>query len=163
MSLYSIGHSNASIESFLALLRRHEVDLLVDTRSKPYSRYNPQFRREPLKRSLSGNGIKYVFMGQALGGRPENAAYYFESGKVNYERLAEARFFQQGIERLIALGQDHCAAFMCAEADYKHCHRYWLITRTLMRREVEVKHILHSGEVLTSESAEFESDQLSLF
>lgn len=163
MSLYSIGHSNASIESFVALLRRHEIDLLADTRSKPYSRYNPHFRREPLKRSLKEHGIEYVFMGRALGGRPEDATYYFESGKVNFERLAEARFFQQGIERLIALGQDRRAAFMCAEADYKHCHRYWLITRTLLRRNVEVKHILHSGEVLTSKPAEFESDQLSLF
>jgi len=163
MSLYSIGHSNASLESFVELLRRHQIDLLVDARSKPYSRYNPHFRREPLTQSLNEHGIEYVFMGQMLGGKPEDAAYYFESGKVNFERLAEARFFQQGIERLIALGQDRRAAFMCAEADYKHCHRYWLITRTLIRRNVGVKHILHSGDLIASEAAEFEADQLSLF
>ena len=163
MTIYTIGHSNAGIEAFIELLRRHEIDLLVDTRSKPYSRYNPHFSREPLKQSLTENGIEYVFMGHELGGKPEDTAYYFQSGKVNYEQLAKAGFYQEGIERLLTLGRDRRVVFMCAEADYKHCHRYWLITRTLIQRGVEVSHILHSGEVITSETAEFEPEQPSLF
>lgn len=163
MPLFSIGHSNASIESFIELLRRHEIDLLVDTRSKPYSRYNPHFSRETLKQSLQENGVEYSYLGDQIGGKPEGEAFYFQSGKVDYDRLAEAPFYLAGIERLIALGQDRRVAFMCAEADYKHCHRYWLITRTLVGRGIEVKHILHSGGMVKSAAAEFEPAQPSLF
>nr|MDQ3013263.1 DUF488 domain-containing protein [Acidobacteriota bacterium] len=157
------GHSNASIDSFSELLRQHRIDLLVDTRSKPYSRYNPHFSREPLKQSLNEDGIEYVFLGQQLGGKPEDEAFYFESGKVDYQRLAETQFYQDGLRRLIELGERRRVAFMCSEADYKHCHRYWLITRTLVARGVEVAHIIHSGEVVKSQAAEFEPKQPSLF
>lgn len=163
MPLFSVGHSNASIDDFIELLRQHRIDLLVDTRSKPYSRYNPHFSREPLKQSLNEEGIEYAFLGQQLGGKPEDEAFYFQSGKVDYQRLAETPFYQDGLRRLIELGEQRRVAFMCSEADYKHCHRYWLITRTLIERGVEVAHILHSGEVIASETAEFEPEQPSLF
>ncbi len=163
MALFSIGHSNSSLDSFIGLLRRHEIDLLVDTRSKPYSRYNPHFSRDALKQSLQENGIEYAFLGDRIGGKPENESFYFQSGKVDYAQLAEAPFYLAGIERLIALAEDRSVAFMCAEADYKHCHRYWLITRTLVGRGIEVQHILHSGEVVKSTVAEFEPEQPSLF
>jgi uncharacterized protein (DUF488 family) len=163
MPLFSIGHSSASIEDFIELLRRHGIDVLVDTRSKPYSRYNPHFSREPLKQSLNEQGMAYVFLGDRIGGKPEDETFYFQSGKVDYERLAESPFYLAGIERLIALAQDQRAAFMCAEADYKHCHRYWLITRTLVGRGIEVQHILHSGEAVKSDATEFEPEQPSLF
>lgn len=163
MPLFSIGHSNANIDVFLGLLRQHHIDLLVDARSNPYSRYNPHFNREPLHQSLRECGIEYVFLGNRIGGKPEAEALYFQTGKVDYARLAETTFFLAGIERLIEWGQTRRIAFMCAEADYKHCHRYWLITRALVRRGIEVQHILHSGEVVKSETAEFESRQPGLF
>lgn len=163
MTLYSIGHSNVSIDDFLVLLQRHEIDLLVDTRSKPYSRYNPHFSREPLKQSLNEQGIEYVFLGDRIGGKPEGEDFYLQNGKVDYERVAAAPFYLSGIERLISLAQDRRVAFMCAEAHYKHCHRYWLITRTLVERGIEVKHILHTGEIFGSDAAEFQPAQPSLF
>lgn len=163
MNLYSIGHSNASISDFLALLERFRVALLVDTRSKPYSRYNPHFGRAPLQQALHESGIKYVFMGQELGGRPEAEEFYFQSGKVDYEQLAAATFYQAGIERLLELGARRRVAFMCSEGDYKKCHRYWLITRTLLERGIAVEHILHSGEVAQSTASEFAQLQPKLF
>lgn len=163
MTLFSIGHSNASLENFLHLLRRHEIRLLVDTRSKPYSRYNTHFSREPLKQSLTEQGIEYVFLGDRIGGKPENEEFYFQSGKVDYERLAESPAYLAGIAQLIQLGQTRRVAFMCAEADYKHCHRYWLITRTLVKRGIEVQHILHSGETVGSVAADFQPAQPNLF
>lgn len=163
MTLFSIGHSNAGIQTFIELLRQHRVDLLVDTRSKPYSRYNPHFSREPLKQSLNEEGIEYVFLGQQLGGKPEDEAFYFQSGKVDYQRRAETPFYQDGLRRLVELAAHRRIAFMCSEGDYKHCHRYWLITRTLVERGIEVEHILHSGEVVKSQAAEFEPEQPNLF
>lgn len=163
MTLYSIGHSNAEISAFIDLLRRYEIAALVDTRSQPYSRYLPHFSREPLRQSLAEAGIDYVYLGKEIGGRPEDPKFYFQSGKVDYELVAQSPVYLAGIERLLALASERRVAFMCSEGDYKNCHRYWLITRTLVERGVEVLHILHSGEVAGSDKAEFEPEQPSLF
>lgn len=163
MTLYTIGHSNAEIEAFTSLLGRYEIELLVDTRSQPYSRYTPQFNRETLKASLNSAGIAYAFMGDSLGGRPIGEQFYFPSGKVDYDLLEQAEFYQAGLEKLLELAAECRVAFMCSEADYHHCHRYNLITRTLVRRGIAVTHILHSGETEASIARDFESSQPSLF
>ncbi len=163
MTLFSIGHSNARINEFIELLRRYGIAVLVDTRSKPYSRYNPHFSRDALEQSLTEHGIEYAYLGDKIGGRPESEAFYFESGRVDYEELATAQFYLEGIDRMLALAEERTVAFMCAEGDYKKCHRYWLITRTLLERDIEVEHILHSGETVGSRADEFEPEQPSLF
>lgn len=163
MTLYSIGHSNASIQAFIELLRRHEIAALVDTRSQPYSRYNPHFSRENLKLSVEESGIEYFYLGKEIGGRPENPALYFQNGKADYDLVAQSSIYLAGIERLLELASDRRVAFMCAEADYKSCHRYWLITRTLTQRGIEVLHILHSGDPVISKASDFEPAQPSLF
>jgi uncharacterized protein (DUF488 family) len=163
MTLFSIGHSNARLDAFLELLRRYEIAVLVDTRSSPYSRYNPQFNRESLEDALQQQGIAYAYLGDQIGGRPESEAFYFGNGRVDYESLATAPFYLAGIARMLELAAARPLAFMCAEGDYKKCHRYWLITRTLLEREIEVKHILHSGETIASRAREFEPEQPSLF
>lgn len=163
MKLFSIGHSNATIEAFLDLLRRNEIAVLVDTRSQPYSRYNPHFSREALKQSVNEQNIEYVYLGNRIGGKPEGREFYFPNGKVNFEALSQSSVFLTGIEQLLKLAELRTVAFMCAEADYRHCHRYWLITRTLVERGIEVQHILHTGEVVGSAAAEFQTAQPSLF
>jgi uncharacterized protein (DUF488 family) len=163
MALFSIGHSNADIHAFIALLRRYEIGALVDTRSQPYSRYNQHFSRENLKLCLEEIGIEYFYLGKEIGGRPENPAFYFQNGKVDYDLVAESPLYLAGIERLLGLSSGRRVAFMCAEADYKSCHRYWLITRTLTQRGIEVRHILHSGDSVVSGASDFEPAQPSLF
>jgi uncharacterized protein (DUF488 family) len=129
----------------------------------PYSRYNQHFSREALRQSIEEAGIKYVYLGKEIGGRPEDPALYFPNGKADYEMVAKTPLYLAGIERLLALATDRRVAFMCAEADYKSCHRYWLISRTLLERGVDVQHILHSGETVVSQASEFEKNQPSLF
>src|SRR5262245_1805651 len=90
MTLYSIGHSNVAIDAFIDLLRRHEIATLVDARSRPYSRYNRHFSREPLQQSIEEEGIRYVYLGKEIGGHPEDSKLYFESGKVDYELVAQS-------------------------------------------------------------------------
>jgi len=163
MPLYSVGHSNVEIEAFTGLLARHGIHTLVDTRSQPYSRYSPQFNQEALRKSMAAAGIGYVYMGSELGGRPQGSEFYYGEGRVDYDRLAEAPFYLSAIERLIELATARNVAFMCSEADYHHCHRYNLITRTLVRRRIPVDHIIHSGGVVSSTAAEFEPEQPGLF
>jgi uncharacterized protein (DUF488 family) len=163
MELFSIGHSNAGIDAFISLLRLYEIAMLVDTRSQPYSRYNQHFSREHLKQSLAEAGIDYIYLGKELGGRPADPALYFENGKVDYDLVAQSPLYLAGIERLLALASDRRVAFMCAEADYKNCHRYRLITRTLTHCGIAVRHILHSGDSVVSQASEFDPTQPSLF
>ncbi|HKX29322.1 MAG TPA: DUF488 domain-containing protein [Blastocatellia bacterium] len=163
MNLYSIGHSNVSFEALLALLRRHQIEVLVDVRSQPYSRYNPHFGRERLKQALEENQLHYLFLGDRIGGKPTAPGSLAPDGHVDYEKLAASKPYLEGIEQLVRLGETRKVCFMCAEADYRRCHRYHLITRTLVERDLEVKHILPSGELATSDSSDFESEQLGLF
>ena len=70
LTIFTIGHSNHSLEVFINLLQSHKIDVHVDVRSKPFSRFSPQFNKEGLEKTVKVSGIKYLFMGRELGGRP---------------------------------------------------------------------------------------------
>lgn len=163
MTLYSIGHSNVSADKFLSLLRQHQIETLADVRSQPYSRYAPHFSRDTLRATLTAAGVAYLFLGDQIGGRPADQTYYLSNGRVDYEALANSATYLSGIEQLLSIAEASRVAFMCAEADYRHCHRYHLITRTLTRRGIAISHILSSGALTTSVAAEFDTTQPRLF
>jgi uncharacterized protein (DUF488 family) len=162
MTIYTIGHSNIAIERCIDLLRRYSIQVLVDTRSQPYSRYAPQFNRETLNTSLYQADITYLYLGDQLGGRPKGDQYYGQDEKVDYHWLADAPFYRAGIARLRREAEGHFLAIMCSEADYTKCHRYHLITRTLVHDGVEVQHILHSGDLVPTDLNHFRSEPCQL-
>ena len=140
----TVGHSNHSLEAFVALLQQHGVTALADVRSAPYSRFNPQFNRKALDASLEAVGIRYVFMGRALGGRPDDPSCY-EDGRVRYDRLAKTPLFREGLERIVDGAGRQRIALMCAEKEPLDCHRTILVGRSLAERGVAVAHILADG------------------
>src|SRR5262245_29784235 len=158
MTIYTIGHSNIAIGRFIDLLCSYAIRLLVDTRSQPHSRYAPQFNRESLKTAIARAGIDYLHLGEQLGGRPRDAHYYLTKRAIDYARLAEAPFYREGIERLKLAAEDRCLAIMCSEENYKNCHRYHLITYSLVHDGVEVQHILHSGGLDPTNLHDFRSE-----
>jgi uncharacterized protein (DUF488 family) len=158
LTIYTVGHSNIALARFIDLLRIHMIQVLVDTRSQPYSRYVPQFNRASLKTSLAYAGIAYLYLGDELGGRPRDERYYRPEGTVDYDRLAEAPVYREGIERLKREAEGRRLALMCSEADYRHCHRYNLITRSLAKEGIEVHHILHSGGLDPTDLNDFGSE-----
>ena len=95
----TVGHSNHPLETFVALLQRHGVTTLADVRSAPYSRFNPQFNRKALEGSLETIGIEYVFLGRALGGRPDDPPATRTGGFATTAWL-ERRSFARGSNRL---------------------------------------------------------------
>ncbi len=163
MAIYSIGHSNVSIEQFVDLLRRTGIDVLIDARSAPYSRYNPQFNRESLQKSATEAGIRYAWLGDRIGGKPADPTLRSADGGVDYDLVMESRPFNDGLDQVIEMGATANAAVMCAEADFRRCHRYWLITRALAQRGLEVLHILHSGELAATDHEDFSPRQGRLF
>lgn len=151
--LYTIGHSNHSIETFISLLQRHGVTAIGDVRSNPYSRFVQQYSREPLKAALTAAGIAYVFLGKELGARSENPACY-KQGRVQYELLAKEPIFLEGIDRVNHGIKRYRIALMCAEKDPIECHRALLVARKLFETGILVNHILADGSLETHENME---------
>jgi uncharacterized protein (DUF488 family) len=151
-TIFTVGHSNHTGEHFLELLRQHEVACLVDVRSQPYSRYNPQFNRETLAASLRSAGLQYVDLGASLGGRPDQADLYDPGEeRPNYSRQRQTATYQLGLRQLIDLAQQAQTAIMCSEGDPNECHRTWLITPSLIDAGFTVLHILPDGELVIGE------------
>lgn len=148
--IYTVGHSNHPIAHFLKLLRGQGVTLLADVRSTPYSRFNPQFRRDALTEALAEQDIEYLFLGEGLGARSKDPSCY-DDGRVSYRKLAATDLFRQGIDRLLTAAKSHRVAIMCAEKDPLDCHRTILVARELVRRGETVAHILASGQVESHE------------
>ena len=180
MKLFTIGHSNHSLEDFVRLLETNGIMTLVDVRSMPYSRYNPQFNKENLEAALSQHDIRYAFAGKYLGGRPsdptcyksrklpdEGADYLHE---VDYPEVMKREWFIKGIERLLELADEQTTAIMCSEEDPAHCHRHHLIAKYIMdkRPEVKVRHIRGDGTAygaaaITKSVETFHGEQPTLF
>jgi uncharacterized protein (DUF488 family) len=150
-TLYTIGHSNHTEEKFLDLLMQHGIEVLVDVRSQPYSRYNPQFNDANLKRSVEAAGVRYLFMGDKLGGRPEGDEFLDEAGHALYDRMAESPAFLAGLERLERGVADTRVAIMCSEEHPAICHRHLLITRVIRDRDIDVLHIRGDGRLETED------------
>ena len=140
----TVGHSTHPLEAFVALLQRHAVTALADVRSTPYSRFNPHFNRKSLDREVNARGIAYLFLGRALGGRPEDRSCY-ENGQVRYDRVARTALFREGIDRVVRGAADNRIALMCAEKEPLDCHRTILVGRILVERGIAVAHILADG------------------
>ena len=145
MRLWTIGHSNRPLEEFMAMLRGHGVEVLVDVRTVPRSRYNPQFDRDALPGELAARGIEYRHQ-PGLGGlrKPRkdsrNTGWRNDSfrGYADYMQTAE---FQANLEALLRLASERRVAIMCAEAVPWRCHRS-LIADAVTARGSEVRHIM---------------------
>ena len=145
--IFTIGHSNHSLENFLALLSKHRVTAVADVRSAPWSRFNAHFNRNELSAALKTRSIHYVYLGRELGGRPEDPALYDDGGRVRYERVARTSNFRAGVARIVGGAAEHRIALMCAEKEPLDCHRTHLVAQALDADGVEVMHILADGEI----------------
>jgi uncharacterized protein (DUF488 family) len=143
-AIYTIGHSNQPLASFLSLLAQHRITAVADVRSYPRSRTNPQFDQNALKKELEEHNISYVFLGKELGARSEDANCY-KNRRVQYECLARTESFREGLGRVRRGMQKYRVALMCAEGEPLDCHRTILISRYLRELDIPVKHILKNG------------------
>lgn len=163
--IYTIGYGNRSAEEIIQLLQRYHIQYLVDIRSQPYSRFHPDFSKAALEAKMKQHDLRYLFMGDKLGGRPQDADCYI-NGKVDYAVLREKSFYQQGIQR-ISMAREKGArmALLCSEQKPQECHRSKLIGTTLREKGIEVAHIDETGETKTQDEVEtiLSGGQLSLF
>jgi uncharacterized protein (DUF488 family) len=165
-TLYTVGHSNQSMEHFVQLLSQYQIRVLVDVRSAPYSKYASQFDKHALQASLTALEVRYCYLGRELGGRPDSADFYDGVGNVLYDKLAESQIFLTGIAVLKNEVVQQTVAVMCSEEDPGKCHRHLLISRVLSRQEFTVLHIRGDGSLISEtdlEAYEQSARQPSLF
>ena len=150
--LFTIGNSSHSLDHFIELITLHNIQVLVDVRSGPYSARYPQFNREPLKAALGLAGIRYVFLGDELGARRTERDCYVQ-GVARYDRIAQTAAFRSGLDRVIQGIHKFRSALMCAEKDPLECHRTILVCRHL-RDVAQIKHIHADGSLESQNDAE---------
>lgn len=130
-TLYTIGHSNKSVAELVKKLKENSIDVLIDVRSVPYSKYNPQFNREALKGTLADASILYVYRGKNLGGKGGKEA---NTG------------WDKAIDELIAKSVNRKLCVMCSEADPNNCHRKSTIQPDFEAKGGTIVHIHWSPE-----------------
>jgi uncharacterized protein (DUF488 family) len=150
-NVYTLGHSNHSLDVFLDLLQQHRIEVVVDVRSSPYSGYATHFNKEPFQRELQARRFKYLFLGDIIGGRPDGDEFFDSDGRVLYGRLAESDQFKRGIQRLRDGIRTYRVALVCGEEDPTECHRRLLIGRVLDGVGISVLHIRGDGRLESEE------------
>jgi uncharacterized protein (DUF488 family) len=154
LTILTIGHSTRTLDEFVDLLKVYGVSLVVDVRTVPRSRHNPQFNKETLPNTLKPHGIKYIHMPD-IGGlrraRPDSVNLAWRnSGFRGYADYMQTKEFTENLLKITALARENCLASMCAEALPWRCHRS-LISDALVVRNVKVQHIISKDSTINHE------------
>jgi uncharacterized protein (DUF488 family) len=163
--IYTIGYGARSVDEMASILQAHAIEYVIDVRTAPYSRYKPEFSKDALEAALKTHGLRYIYMGDSLGGRPDDPACYVD-GRVDYARVQSRPFYQAGISRIqTAFSQQRHIVLMCSEGKPEECHRTKLIGATLTSLGVPVAHIDENDQVFTQAEVleRLEGAQLTLF
>ena len=159
-TIYTIGHSTRSIKDFIALLQSFEIKVLADIRSFPGSKRHPQFNSAALERSLKEDGIAYIHMPGLGGKRPINPGSTQPFG--GYTDYMKTTDFVTAIGALEKLAAESHTAYMCAEADWQHCHRS-MVSDHLRVKGWIVMHIMDVGKSMEHPLRESKPIQGNLF
>ncbi len=163
--IYTIGYGARSVEALLAVLQTWQIAFVIDIRSAPYSRFKPEFSKESLAREIERRHIRYLYMGDLLGGRPADSACY-RDGKVDYDLVKQTAAYQEGIGRLHrAFAQQRRVALLCSEGRPEECHRSKLIGESLTSLDIPVIHLDENDQPLSHAAviARLTGGQLGLF
>lgn len=155
MDIYTIGHSNYTIERLIDMLKRYKIDCVVDIRGIPYSKYNIQFDLETVKYSLTKSGFSYIYMGKELGANRVSKVSYNEKGYADFEKVVQEEAFVNGMERLEnGYKKGYKIAILGAMQDPIRCHRSILVGRSLRDYGFCVKHIIDDYSLKSQEDIE---------
>ena len=148
-TIYTIGHSTHKTDYFIKLLKKYDINLVLDVRSSPYSKYAPQFNRELIEEKLENNGVNYNFVGSTFGARQKDLNLYSEDGILDFCKVKESEKFKFCVNKVI--DNVNCAniVLMCSEKEPVDCHRSILISEVFSKRNINIKHILANGEIET--------------
>ena len=157
MKIYTIGHSNYSMERFLDMLRHYNINTVVDIRGTPYSKYNVQYDKEKLQETLRAEGFTYIYMAKEFAAKRGNKQSYNGEGYSDFEEVIKEKDFLNGIERLkVGCSKGYRIALLGAMQSPIRCHRCILLGRELIKAGFELRHILDDYSLATQEEMEKE-------
>ncbi len=163
--IFTVGYGNRTPEQLFDLVKSNGCVYLIDVRSMPYSKYHTEYNRETLEDTAIGFGVTYLYLGEQLGGKP-NEDELDELGRVDYKEMAKKPKFEEGLQRLIKARElGHSVVLMCAELRPETCHRAKLVGEALQERGVELVHIDEDAKLLSQQDAlrRLDSGQDDLF
>lgn len=149
--LFTLGHSRHAAERFVDLLAGQSIQRIVDVRGQPYSRFNPQFNRERLARTLEAAGVDYDWQGEYLSGRPRDPAFRGPDGAVLWDRLRLWPELHRAVDLVAERSRDRVSCLICAEEDPLRCHRRFLLAPLFRDRGFSVRHIRRDGQIQREE------------
>ena len=145
MKIYTIGHSTQEIKEFIKLLKENKIEVVIDVRSTPYSKYAPNFNKKEFNKTLLESNIIYKYLGNKVGGKHKHKKYYYADGTINYDLLAKTPKFKEGMNDIIKITKKYNAILMCSEENPYYCHRHHLISPKLQEHGFKVIHIRKNG------------------
>ena len=155
MEIYTIGHSNYTIERLIDMLRHYNINCVVDIRGTPYSKYNIQFDKETIRYTLSKAGFIYIYMAKELAAKRINKESYNEEGYSDFEKVIKEKEFLEGIERLKnGCNKGYNIVLLGAMQEPIRCHRSILVGKALRKHGFNVKHILDDYSIASQEDIE---------
>jgi uncharacterized protein (DUF488 family) len=163
--IFTIGYGSRSLDDFVRVLQSYGIEFVLDVRSAPYSRFKPEFSKDALETHLREYGIRYIYLGDQLGGQPKDRDCY-EDDKVVYAKVKEKAFYHKGLARVqAAFRKQSRVVLMCSEGKPEMCHRSKLIAASLIELGVPVAHIDEHDALCAQDDviAELTDGQLSLF
>ena len=155
MEIYTIGHSNYTIEKLIDMLKYYNINCVVDIRGTPYSKYNVQFDKETIRYTLSKAGFIYIYMAKELAAKRINKQSYNEEGYSDFEKVIKEKEFLEGIERLKnGCNKGYNIALLGAMQEPIRCHRAILVGKALRKSGFNVKHILDDYSIASQDDIE---------
>ena len=155
MEIYTIGHSNYTVEKLIDMLKHYNINCVVDIRGTPYSKYNVQFDKETIRYTLSKAGFIYIYMAKELAAKRINKQSYNDEGYSDFEKVINEKEFLEGIERLKnGCNKGYNIALLGAMQEPIRCHRSILVGKALRKAGFDVKHILDDYSIASQDDIE---------
>ncbi len=155
MEIFAIGHSNYPYDKLIDMIKKYDINCVVDIRETPYSKYNIQYNKEAFNESLRNSGFVYIYMGKAFGAKRTNKDVYTQEGYADFEKVAKEDIFLNGIERLKKGCQmGYRIVLLGAMQEPIRCHRSILVGKVLNKEGFDVKYIMHEGNLAYQEDIE---------
>lgn len=155
MEIFAMGHSNYPYDKLIDMIKKYNVNCVVDIRETPYSKYNIQYNREVFNESLKKSGFIYIYMGNEFGAKRTNKDVYTEEGYADFEKVIKEDIFLKGIERLKnGCQMGYKIVLLGAMQEPIRCHRSILLGKTLNKEGFDVKYIMHERYLATQEDIE---------
>ena len=153
--IYTIGYSGFVIDDFIKILKKHEISVVIDVRSNPYSQYHLEYNKENLKKRLKQNRIHYRNYFLEFGARQSDKKYYSKEGYLDFELFSKSENFLKGIKKIEnSMKKNYVIVLMCAEKDPIICHRAIMISKIFSEKGYRVIHLLPNNVTITQKDIE---------